>query len=68
MSTSRDSRPVFSKGAIIAWGRSIGVPDAIALEFFRQEGAIIKDNGSTVTPITRSTAMNEGYHDTALAS
>lgn len=36
-------RPVFSVEAVIAWGRSIGISDATALEFMRQEGAIITD-------------------------
>jgi len=43
--TTQDGRPVFSRGAVIAWGRSIGIPDNTALEFMRQEGAIIVEDG-----------------------
>jgi hypothetical protein len=36
--------PVFHKGAVISWGRSIGVPDAVALQFIQKAGAIIIDD------------------------
>jgi hypothetical protein len=42
MSASSE-RPIFSRGAVLAWARSIGIPDKTALEFMRQEGAIITD-------------------------
>ncbi len=37
--------PVFHRGAVIAWGRSIGISDGVALEFMRQEGVVIIDDG-----------------------
>jgi hypothetical protein len=37
--------PVFHRGAVISWGRSIGIPDTTAIEFMRLEGAIIIDDG-----------------------
>jgi len=38
--TTQDG-PVFSRGAVIAWARGIGIPDEIALEFMRQEGVVV---------------------------
>jgi hypothetical protein len=46
--TTTDTRPLFSKGSVIAWGRSIGIPDATALDFMRQEGVIIIDDGTPI--------------------
>lgn len=43
MNTTAEGRPVFSRGAVISWARSIGIPDNTALEFMRQEGALIID-------------------------
>ena len=36
---------VFHRGAVISWGRSIGIPDRIALEFMQQEGVVIVPDG-----------------------
>jgi hypothetical protein len=39
-----EGRQVFHKGAIIAWGRSIGVPHAIAIAFMQKAGVTIIDD------------------------
>ena len=44
MTSTTDGRPIFSRGAVISWGRSIGIPDTTALKFMRQEGVIITDD------------------------
>jgi len=49
--TTADGRPVFSRGAILAWARSIGIPETTALEFMRQEGAIITDETKHPSPV-----------------
>jgi len=46
-----EDHPVFSRGAVIAWGRSIGIPDATALEFIKQEGAIVTDETKQPAPV-----------------
>ena len=46
--TDTISAPVFSRDAIIAWARSIGVSDSAALDFFRAEGVVIVDETTDV--------------------
>lgn len=40
-------RPIFHRGAIIAWARSIGVPDDTALSFIQKAGALVIDDNQT---------------------
>lgn len=40
-------RPIFHRGAVIAWGRSIGVPDDTALAFIQKAGALVIDDNQT---------------------
>ncbi|MGP8203075.1 hypothetical protein [Methanoregula sp.] len=35
---------MFHRGAVISWGRSIGIPDGVALAFMREEGVVIIDD------------------------
>ncbi|MFA5346923.1 MAG: hypothetical protein WC294_02205 [Methanoregula sp.] len=52
MSTiTADGRHIFSKGAVIAWAKSIGIPDATALEFMKAEGVIITDDRNQSAPV-----------------
>jgi len=44
ITTTTDGRPVFSRGAVISWARSIGISDATAIRFMKGEGAIIIDD------------------------
>jgi hypothetical protein len=37
-------RPVFSRGAIISWGKSIGISPDNALNFMKSEGVVIVDD------------------------
>jgi hypothetical protein len=39
-----ENRPIFSRGAVLSYGRSIGVSDAVFLKFMQEEGAIIVDD------------------------
>lgn len=48
MTTTVDGRPVFSRGAVVGWARSIGIPDSLALEFIRKEGVTIVEEDETV--------------------
>lgn len=41
------NRPIFHRGAVIAWGRSIGVPDDTALAFIQKAGALVIDDNQT---------------------
>lgn len=41
------NRPIFHRGAIIAWARSIGVPDDTALSFIQKAGALVIDDNQT---------------------
>lgn len=38
------SRPVFSREAIISWGKSIGISPDDALNFMKSEGVVIVDD------------------------
>ena len=38
------NRPVFSRGAVISWGRSIGLTPEIALGFMQSEGVVLIDS------------------------
>jgi hypothetical protein len=42
--TSDGNRVFFSRGAIISWGKSIGLTPQDALAFMQSEGVIIVDN------------------------
>jgi len=42
-----DERPVFHKGAVIAWARSIGISDNTALSFMQKAGALVIDDTQT---------------------
>jgi len=43
-----EGRPIFHKGAVIAWARSIGISDNVALSFMQKAGAlVIEDNTQT---------------------
>ncbi len=43
---------VFHQGAVIAWARSLGISDEIALSFMRKTGAvIIPDDEPVVQPV-----------------
>ena len=45
---NNDERPIFHKGAVIAWGLSIGISDNVALSFMQKAGAlVIEDNTQT---------------------
>lgn len=67
--TPADGRPTFSKGAVCAWAKSIGIPDTTALEFMRQEGAVIIDDDMVpLKTIGRSNRMNEGSNGAAVSS
>lgn len=39
-----ENRPIFSRGAVLSYGRSIGVSDTVFLKFMQEEGAIIVDD------------------------
>ena len=46
--TVEDSRrPIFHRGAVIAWARSIGVPDDTALSFIQKAGALVIEDNQT---------------------
>jgi hypothetical protein len=42
-----DEHPVFHKGAVIAWARSIGVPDNVALSFIQKAGALVIEDSQS---------------------
>lgn len=44
---NNDQRPIFHKGAVIAWARSIGVPDNVALSFMAKAGALVIEDTQT---------------------
>jgi hypothetical protein len=39
-----ENRPVFSRGAVLSYGRSIGVSDTVFLKFMQEEGVIVVDD------------------------
>jgi hypothetical protein len=41
------NRPIFHKGAVISWARSIGVPDNVALSFMQKAGALVIEDTLT---------------------
>jgi len=41
--TSPISHPVFSRSAVISWGKSIGISPDDALNFMQSEGVVIVD-------------------------
>ena len=43
-SKAMTDRPVFSRGAIISWGKSIGISPDNALNFMKSEGVVIVDD------------------------
>jgi hypothetical protein len=43
-SVAMTSRPVFSREAIISWGKSIGISPDNALNFMKSEGVVIVDD------------------------
>jgi hypothetical protein len=43
-----DDRKVFHRGAVIAWGRSIGIPDETALSFMQKLGVTVIDDSETL--------------------
>ncbi|HNX17567.1 MAG TPA: hypothetical protein PKM50_04455 [Methanoregula sp.] len=44
-----NERPIFHKGAVIAWGRSIGIPDDTAISFIQKAGALVIDDNQMAT-------------------
>lgn len=42
-----DERPVFRKGAVIAWARSIGISDSTAMAFMQRAGAQVIEDTQT---------------------
>jgi hypothetical protein len=46
------SRRVFSRGAIVSWGKSIGISPDDALNFMQSEGVVITDDNDIPSKVT----------------
>ena len=44
---NNDEKPIFHKGAVIAWARSIGISDNAALSFMKKAGALVIEDTQT---------------------
>ena len=47
ITTTKDGRPIFSHGAVIAWARSMGISDSVALSFMMRAGALVVEDSQT---------------------
>jgi len=43
-----DGRPIFHRGAVIAWARSMDIPESVALSFIQRAGALVIEDGDGI--------------------
>jgi hypothetical protein len=43
MQSTADGHPTFSRDAVLAWAKSMGISDHVALEFMEKAGAQVVD-------------------------